>query len=460
MGNGSRSVSWMSKVAFESISDGASNGVCVWCRYPPCYVLRCSAAMMTALLALQIVTGASGVDPFAFFQPSVTITAEDRRELARGRPITRILSAKDREVAVFGAIPVSIDGARFLAWIRHIEALKRGPYVPVIRRFAGPPRITDLLDLMLDDEDLSEIMACRPRDCGLKLSAGEMTELQRAAADAGSHWKAALQERFRHIVLERVQTYLETGVIAPYENHEDEVQPAQAFGRLVDHSLFLNERLPSFANHLRGAPTSSPAIESFVYWSKERLAEKPIIRVTHVHILRDDDPGLPDVLIAGKEIFTTHYINASLGVTALVRGNPGGPNYLVYLNRSEVDVLRGMFGGILRWFMQRRLRAEAAAILEGLRRRLESGEPPPDVRADDHDRTVGSTSHAKQNEARNQLPEPGFISEDSIGAGWSGWAPRMWVGLPARDRVDLRFFARADRPDPCTQRLSGRGSAW
>jgi hypothetical protein len=336
--------------------------------------------MMTALLALQIVTGV-GVDPFAFFQPSVTITADDQRELDRGRPITRVLSAKDREAAVFGAIPVSIDGARLLAWIRHIEALKKGPYVPVIRRFSDPPHIDDLSDLMLEDEELSEIMACRPRHCGLKLSAGEMTDLQRAAADAGSAWKAALQERFRRIVLERMQLYLETGSIGPYENHEDEVQPAQAFGRLVDHSPFLNEQLPSLAKHLRGAPTSPPGIESFMYWSKERLAEKPIIRATHVHILRNDDPGLPEVLIAGKEIFATHYINASLGVTALVRGRPGGHNYLVYLNRSEVDVLRGMFGGILRWFMQRRLKAEAATVLEGLRRRLESGEPPAEIAA-------------------------------------------------------------------------------
>jgi hypothetical protein len=59
-----------------------------------------------------------------------------------------------------------------------------------------------------------------------------------------------------------------------------------------------------------------------------------------------------------------------------MRGEPGGPNYLVYVNRSQVDVLHGMFAGIIRWFMQRRLKAEAATVLQGLRRRLESGEPP------------------------------------------------------------------------------------
>jgi hypothetical protein len=57
----------------------------------------------------------------------------------------------------------------------------------------------------------------------------------------------------------------------------------------------------------------------------------------------------------------------------------GGPNYLVYVNRSQVDVLRGMFGGIVRWFIEHRLKDEAAEVLQGLRRRLESGEPPPTV---------------------------------------------------------------------------------
>lgn len=80
--------------------------------------------------------------------------------------------------------------------------------------------------------------------------------------------------------------------------------------------------------------------------------------------------------MAGRQIFATHYLNASLGVTALMRGAPGGPNYLVYVNRSELDVLDGPFAGLIRWFIGKRLKAEAAGALVGLRRRLEGGDPP------------------------------------------------------------------------------------
>jgi hypothetical protein len=79
--------------------------------------------------------------------------------------------------------------------------------------------------------------------------------------------------------------------------------------------------------------------------------------------------------VAGKGIFATHYVNASLGLTAILRGSPGSPNYLAYVNRSDVDMAGGVLGGLVRVFMERRLKKEAATVLLGLRQRLESGDP-------------------------------------------------------------------------------------
>lgn len=178
---------------------------------------------------------------------------------------------------------------------------------------------------------------------------------------------------------ERVKAYLADGhaALPPYETHDRQVWPATSFALVLGHSVFLTERLPRFAEHLSRYPrTATPEVESFVYWSRERVASKAMISATHVSILRSSDASLPDALVAGKQIFATHYVNASLGITALVGGGPGAHNYLVYLNRSEVDVLGGVFGGLVRWFMQRRLKTEAADVLRGLRKRLQSGEPP------------------------------------------------------------------------------------
>jgi hypothetical protein len=336
--------------------------------------------MFASILAIHILAAAPNTDPFAFLQPSVTVSVDERRQLDRGEPIARVLPGKDLEVAVFAAVPVDIGGDRLVAWMRQIEDLKKSAYVLAIGRFSDPPQIEDLAGLTLDDKELSEILACRPGSCGLKLSAVEMTQLRRAAADAGRDWQPRLQQAFRAVVLERVKTYLAEGhaALAPYADGGSPVWPATRFALVLGHSVFLTQRLPRFAEHLSRYPRAPmPSVESFVYWSKERLADNAIVSATHVSILRSDEPGLPDALVAGKQIFATHYVNASLGITAIMRGPPGAPNYLVYVNRSDVDVLGGMFGGLVRWFMERRLKAEAANVLQGLRRRLESGDPPP-----------------------------------------------------------------------------------
>jgi hypothetical protein len=327
--------------------------------------------VLTALFALLVLTIVPGTDPFAFFQPSVTVTADDRRQLDLGEPIARVLPGKDLEVAVFGAVPVNIDGDRLVAWMRRIEALKKSEYVLAIHRFSNPPRIEDLASLVLDAGELSEVRACRPGHCALNVSSAEAAELSRSeSADAA-------QQALRLIVLRRARAYLADGHPTSDETIARNASPSADLGKLVHHSLFLTEHLSRFANDLaQTRHTAIPGVESFLYWSKERLAGKAIVGVTEVNILRGKEPGFPDVLVVGKEFFATHYISASLGVTALARGDPGGPNYLVYVNRSQVDVLGGMLGGIIRLFMQRRLRAEAVNVLQGLRRRLESGEPP------------------------------------------------------------------------------------
>jgi hypothetical protein len=193
-----------------------------------------------------------------------------------------------------------------------------------------------------------------------------MTRLQRAA-QGGDNWKADMQREFRRVVFQRIKTYLAEGPPA---------LPAQRFSTILEHSTFLRTNAPLFAEYLARYPHAPMAgVESFLYWSKERLAGKPIAIVTHVSMLRAQNDGFPDVLVAGRQVFATRYITASLGVTALVR-DEGNARYLVYVNRSQVDVLNRWFGGAVRWFAERRVRAEAAEVLSGLRTRLERGEPP------------------------------------------------------------------------------------
>lgn len=324
---------------------------------------------LIVFVALFAAASAPPVDPFAFFQPAVAVTASDRARLGRGEPVARVLPADDGDVAVWVAVPATIDGDRLVAWVRRIEALKKSSYVLAIARFSDPPRLDDLRALTLDEDDVSEIQGCRPGHCGLKLSASEMAALKAAAPDR-------VQQRFRELVLDRVRLYIASGDAPSYEDGAEPVSPTHVFSAILDRSTFLAARVPAFAESLRTAAVRRPpGGDTFLYWSKERVADKPIVSVTEVHILRSQNPALPEALVAGRQIFSSHYISGSLGLTALMRGAPGGPHYLVYVNRTNVDVLRGTFGGIIRWFAERRLKSDATNVLGALRRRLESGNP-------------------------------------------------------------------------------------
>jgi hypothetical protein len=288
-----------------------------------------------------------------------------------------MLPSHDRSMGIFAATPIAVGGERLLGWGRRVEQLQRGPYVSAIRRFSEPPRLEDLAELTLDEEDLADIAKCRPGDCGVKLSHEEMKRLHRAIAGAGGNWRSAVEEEFRRVVLARVTGYLQQGhATSAYHDKKTVVSLQTAFAELAQSFGNLNIGGAELLDYLKGYPQSAaPHLESFMYWSRETLGARPIISVTHAFVRRGDGPGQPEALIASKRVFATHYVTASLGLTAIMPATSASTRYLVYVNRTAVDFVDGFFGSIIRPIVHRRVRAEAPSMLLALRRRLEAGEP-------------------------------------------------------------------------------------
>ena len=127
--------------------------------------------------------------------------------------------------------------------------------------------------------------------------------------------------------------------------------------------------------YLRSYPDTAPRhLESFLAWSKESLgAGKPIVSLTHVTIVRRRAPHEPEVLVAAKQIYASHYLTGSMSLTAIVEDDADGPRYLIYARRARVDLLSGPLAPFLRRTMERRIRSEGPTFLEKLRQRLEDG---------------------------------------------------------------------------------------
>jgi hypothetical protein len=321
-------------------------------------------------------------DSFQFLAPSVVLSARDRADLNRDQVIARVLSSKGGQLAVFVATRLNAQPDALVAWTRAIAEFKRSTFVLAIGRFSDPPRSSDLEDLTLDQRDLDAIRQCRPGDCGLKLSAGEIESLTAVLATAGADWRDAAQREFRRLLIDRVLRY-RAGGLATLELPADRrksSRPDDALSAIVEQSPYL-AKLPRVSAWLKDYPRANSGVESLFYWSKEHYGEsKPVISITHVGIVRpESDHRLPAILVAGKQIFATHYFEGGLGLTMVMRDATGSTSYLVYVNRSQVDMLRGFFGTFVRGVLENRLERQAPMIVRGLRARLESGNPPDDA---------------------------------------------------------------------------------
>jgi hypothetical protein len=314
-------------------------------------------------------------DPFASFRPWVEITPADRARADRGETIVRILPADDQQVAILGVLALRTEPDAFVAHMRNIEALRTNPpRVPLTKRFSEPPVRGDLAPLVLEPEEAARIRRCEAGDCKVKLSAPEIARL-RAAADAGADHDG-LEQAFRDVLFDRVTSYLAGGLgsLPPYADKSPGVSTADATARVLGRLPFLTTRLPGLAAFVSQFPRASIGGGSgFLYWAVDRVEDRSIVSATHVAITRHPPAsGLPAVVVAGKQIFATHYYHASLGLTCLVGE---GPRYLVYINRTELDVLGGFFGPLKRAVLESRLKRDVAGLLAGLRTRLER--PPP-----------------------------------------------------------------------------------
>jgi hypothetical protein len=318
-----------------------------------------------------------GTDPFAFFSPSVVTSRADRQQLDKGGTLARVVPGQRHAIAIFSATPLDASGDRLIGWIHNIAALKQSAYVQAIGRFSSPPQLADLATLTLDDGDIDDLRRCQPQRCGLKLAASEIEELQRIQQVAGTDRTRVVQDAFRQLVLRRVQTYVTSGQAA-LPDQDDRGAPVSlqaAFSSLLKQCVFLRQQLPDLTDYLDRWPNAAvPHVESFLYWSKERFGAKPVISVTQMSILRGDGRLVPEAVVVGSQVFATHYSDGSLSVTAIV--GDGSRRYLAYLNESDLDVLDGFRGGLVRRILEHRLRSEARTVLETMRHRLESGEPP------------------------------------------------------------------------------------
>ena len=301
--------------------------------------------------------------------------ADDIAKLEAGGVATRAQSARSGEVAAVAAVKIRATRERVLDFYGRMISYADGSVTIAFGRFSTPPKPEDAKDLTFDQGEIDDLKACKPGSCDIRLGGAAINALQTSidwnAADAAERVNAFA----RKAAADYVAAYQARGdaALVTYDDRAKPVSLQDQWRALLAGAAHLPEYAPELKTYLEQYPRGTLAgARDIIYWSKDNFGLKPIISVIHGIVYQP--PSRPDrAFVVQKQIYASHYYDASLAVTTLLSSNEGGTpwTYLVYVNRSRGDLLRGGFGGVKRNVAQAQARKGAEETLGNIKRWLE-----------------------------------------------------------------------------------------
>jgi hypothetical protein len=310
--------------------------------------------------------------PPHFLRSVIPLKDEHVRLLASGQAIALSLPATDkREIAVVGAVHIRVTPDFFVREYLDIANFKKGPEVLQVGKFAEIPDEVDIAGLEIDSGELRDLRNCRPGRCSTKLSAEFLSQFREATGSTASNEDNA--SAFRRILVRYVGDYLKRGndALVVYNDRSPQVRLSDEFADLLRGYQTIQQLAPDLAQYLERFPVSPPeGVRDFVYWSKEKAGFKAITSLTHVTLYRKTVENRSWEFITSKQIYATHYFESSMGLSAVIEGS-AGDLWLVYVNRSRTDVLRGWFSSLKRSIIRGRAQSALRTQLTETKNRLE-----------------------------------------------------------------------------------------
>jgi hypothetical protein len=331
-----------------------------------------------SILAAPMIGESFPAGPFTFLSQHLGFTQAELATVEAGAILVDLpKTAETREVAAVAISRLDVPPDFFLEKFRDISNFKKNKNVLQIGKFGSTPTLADLSGLTVDPADIEDLKRCRLKSCDFKLSAKFIERFRTEVDWTSPSYRERATQLVHQMLLEQLQDYLKGGnaALVKYDDKPSALGLADEMRSLLKPTPYMFGYTPRFQKYLEEFPLTATGddadFEDFVYWSKEEFGMKPVITITHVTIHRRG-PGGSEVIIASKGIYASHYFESSLGLTSLVGRAGSSTRYVVYVNRSRTDALRGMLGGMKRSLIGGRLRDGARKNMEIMRAKLEA----------------------------------------------------------------------------------------
>ncbi len=353
------------------------------CHYP---YLRNMAILFWVLLLwpnFSIAAEDTGDPLHRFLKNDMAFSEKEFNSFKEGKTVTKRLKTDTKhEVANISIARVNVPKEFFL---RNYE--KKGMNLETASASSWgiirmPPKVDDLKELTLPKGDIEALKTCKPGDCKVKapiVAIRKISQLDKKAPDFEEKANQLLQQD----TADYVSRYLKEGnrVLIEYSDKKKPVRLAEQFQGLLKASPYLESNVPELYDYLEKFPNRQLAhAEDIFIWLKEDFGNKkmrPILSLNHL-VFYDPPGSNGDPIVALKQLYATHYFEASLGLTVIIENPQGSGNslYLLNVSRARLDVLReipGLFAGKLHKGARDLLHNRMIAVKRNMEKRKGTG---------------------------------------------------------------------------------------
>lgn len=331
-------------------------------------------------LAFGVLLAAAATSVVVSGQPAATITvdqmlsqrlggsASDLSRFASGEAVVFPVDATaDDEIAAIGAIRAKGDLRRIVAWLRDIESFMRASGSENVGAIATPATAADFARLNIDDVHFSDLKACKPDKCDVRMPATFLQRFQREVAWDAPDAQAQAATLTRTLIAEYVAAYQKGGDAALGAFHDPGKPEEQraAFLDMLRRSTKAWEFSYDFATYLEKYPANAAAgTESRFYWTRDIVGRKPALTLHHV-VLQELPGGR--LLAADKQFYASRQFDAGLMIAFGVPNATFTSFDLVVAVKARASAIRGVAGRLLRGRIDKDVRDALSTYLTWIR---------------------------------------------------------------------------------------------
>jgi len=314
-------------------------------------------AVLLALIAAVVSLSFSQANPDlrTYFKEYIGLSDDQIAAIRNGDAVSKNLRSRTPdEIFVFGAVYIKAEADSYLKLSRDFDRLRTLPGYLAIGQFSNPPRLSDLKGFTFDSEDIKALRNCKTGDCEIQMPTSSIEELHQSIDLSAPDAEVQVNRLLQQTVLERLTAYQREGnqVLGVYNDKRHPTVVPEQFKYMLSYSKALPRYFPDFYSYLLTYPDGQPSdVENTFYWAKVKFGLKPTLRVVDVLTLRRETPAGPVIVIAEKQLYSSHYFETALDLTFCIPETADSSDrgfYLIMAMGSEQAGLTGFKGSIVR----------------------------------------------------------------------------------------------------------------